>query len=248
MAEKTFLEKFNKYQPTDTEIIRVLSCVKEYTIRLDKEARIIEADVYFDGIVSKNLLYRMEDEIRAVYSLNRMKLLPKYPCELFDKQYFAQILIEAERIGIVARGFFAACDWEFKGEDITVTIPFVAGGVKLLENANTPKIIENIIFSEFGLKYNVKIVSDEKMSSSVQDKVRSELVRHDKSIAEQSSRYESSAQPSNTNNTKNEKEAAGANLPRVTTLTQGAEIQMNEGICEIGYKKFDISSPEYLYG
>ena len=61
MAEKTFLEKFNKYHPTDTEIIRVLSCVQNYSVRLNKEARVIEADVYFNQIVNKNLLYRIEN-------------------------------------------------------------------------------------------------------------------------------------------------------------------------------------------
>ena len=59
MAEKTFLEKFNKYQPKDTEIIRVLSRVIKYSVRLNKEARVIEADVYFDEIVNKNILYRI---------------------------------------------------------------------------------------------------------------------------------------------------------------------------------------------
>ena len=96
MAEKTFLEKFNKYQPNDTEIIRVLSCVLNYSIRLDKEKRLIEADVHFDNIVNKNLLYRIENEIKEAYSLNYMKLMPKYPAELFDTRYFEQILLEAE--------------------------------------------------------------------------------------------------------------------------------------------------------
>ena len=146
MAEKSFLEKFNKYEPTDTEIIRVLSRVYNYTVRLSKEQRLIECDVHFDDIVDKNLLYRIENEIKAAYSLNFMKILPKYDGSLFSSYYFEQILLEAERVGIVAKGFFSGCDWEISGESITITIPFQEGGIRLLENANTPKIIENIIF------------------------------------------------------------------------------------------------------
>ena len=142
MAEKSFLEIFNRYKPSDAEIIRVLSCVKETVVRADKEKRLIQAEVKFDEIVHKDILYRIEGEIKTAYSLNYVKLLPKYSASLFDKQYFPQILLETERVGIVARGFFASSDWEFKGDNITVTIPFVSGGVKLLENANTPKIIE----------------------------------------------------------------------------------------------------------
>ena len=248
MAEKSFLEIFNKYIPNDAEIIRVLSCVTKTSVRADKEKRLIQAEVSFDEIVHKDVLYRIEDEIKTAYSLNYVKILPKYPQNLFDKIYFSQILLEAERVGIVARGFFAACDWEFKGEEIKITIPFVSGGVRLLENANTPNVIENIIFSEFGLKYNVKIISDEKMSSSTQDKVRNELKTFDKNIVEQSKRYDT-APADNGGAPKSEKEVAGANLPRVSTLFDGAKMQLNDnGICEIGYKKFDISSPEYTYG
>ena len=248
MAEKSFLEKFNKYQPSDTEIIRVLSSVKAYSVRLNKEARVIEADVHFDSIVNKNLLYRIENEIKEVYSLSYMKLLPKYPSNLFNKQYFNQILLETERVGIVARGFFASSDYRFNGENITITIPFVAGGVRLLENANTPKIIENIIFSEFGIKYNVKIESDASLSSGTFDKVQNELKEHDKNIATQSKQYEARANFGSESTAKSEKEIAGANLPRVATLFDGANLQVEDGICTIGYKKFDISAPEYAYG
>ena len=249
MAEKTFLEKFNKYQPKDTEIIRVLSRVLKYTVRLNKEARLIEADVYFDEIVNKNLLYRIESEIKEVYALNFMKLMPKYPAELFDSRYFEQILLEAERVGIVARGFFSSCDWEIVGEDITVTIPFVSGGVTLLKNAETPQTIERIIFAEFGRKFNVIIKSDEKLASSMRDKVNSELKVHDRVISEQSKRYDSLGMQGSESAPKNEKEVAGANLPRVATLNSGAEMSLNEDrICEIGYKKFDLAAFEFVYG
>ena len=247
MAVKIFLEIFNKYHPNDTEILRVLSCVKQTSVRADKEKRIIQAEISLDEIVHKELLYRIENEIREAYSLNYMKLLPKYPSSLFDKQYFREVLLEAETVGIVARGFFASSDWEFKGENITITIPFVSGGVKLLENASTPKIIENIIFSEFGLKYNVQIVSDEMSASYTQDKVKNELKEHDRSIVEQAKRYDA-APVGNGSAPKNEKEIAGANLPRVATLFEGADARLDDGICQIGYKKFDLSSPEYVYG
>ena len=248
MAEKKFLEIFNRYTPTDADIIRVLSCVTKTSVRADKEKRIIQAEVCFDEIVHKNLLYRIENEIKEAYSLNYMKLLPKYPSNLFDKQYFQQILLETERVGIVARGFFSSSDWEFKGENITITIPFVSGGVHLLENASTPKIIENIIFSEFGLKYNVKIVSDASLSSGTYAKVQNELKEHDKNIVTQSKQYDARANLGSESAPKNEKEVVGANLPRVSTLFDGAELQNEDGICTIGYKKFDISSPEYAYG
>ena len=248
MAEKTFLEKFNKYQPNDTEIIRVLSDVSRYAVRVKKEERIIEADVYFNDIVSKNLLYRIENEIREAYDLKYMKIMPKYNSNLFDYRYFEQILIEAERVGIVARGFFSSCDYRIEGDKITVTIPFEKGGVALLKNAETPTIIENIIFSEFSRKFKVNIVSDERLASGTKDKFRDTMAKHDREIAEQSKKYDALANgvaPTS----KNEKEQSALDLPRANTLSnEGADLKNDGRICEIGFKKFDISSPEYVYG
>ena len=247
MAEKSFLEKFNKYEPTDTEITRVLSRVYNYTVRLSKEQRLIECDVHFDDIVDKSLLYRIENEIKATYSLNFMKILPKYHESLFGNQYFEQILLEAERVGIVAKGFFSGCDWEISGEAITVTIPFQEGGVRLLENANTPKIIENIIFSEFGRKFTVKIISNGGASTSAYEKRKSEELKYDREIAEQSKRYDSMSSNDGGAPQKKEKDDGASALPRVSTLFEGGDISVSENnICTIGYKKFDLSECEYL--
>ena len=247
MAEKTFLEIFNKYHPNGSDIVAVLSRVKRVGgVMADKERRLLQADVYFDELVSKNILYRIENEIREAYSLSFMKLMPKYPESLFDKNYFEQILLEAERVGVVAKGFFGGCDYTFEGENITISIPFHEGGVTLMKNADTPKIIENIIFSEFGKKYNVTIVSDERLAAFAQEKAQREMQKFDRDIVEQSKRYDTQATggaPS-----KNEKENEILNLTRVSTLEGDIEMKLDGGILTFGYKKFDISEPEYVYG
>ena len=247
MAEKTFLEIFNKYQPSGTDILAAVSRAGKVSVRADKERRLLQAEVQFNEIIDKSILYRIEDEIKSAYKLNFMKILPKYPAPLFDKRYFEQILFEAERVGIVARGFFSGCDWEFSGNEITVTIPFQSGGVELLKGADTPKIIENIIFSEFGVRYSVKIVSDEKMTSSTRERRKDEMSRLDKEISEQSKRYDSAPTQASEVNAKAGKE--GVDLPRVSTLFEGSDAEISEGkICSIGYKKYDLSEYEYVIG
>lgn len=250
MAEKSFLEIFNKYHPNGTEIIAVLSRAEKISVRADKANRILQAEVHFDGLVDKSLLYRIEDEIKAAYALNHMKIMPKYDASLFDKHYFSQILLESERVGAVARGFFSGCDYNISGENITVTIPFEAGGVTLLQNANTPKIIENIIFSEFGVRYNVKITHDEKLTTAAREKLRDEMKKHDRDIAEQSKRYDAvSSRSADGGSSVDNKEASVVDLPRVSTLFEGEEIiTRNENIISIGVKKYDVSECEYLIG
>ncbi len=247
MAEKTFLEIFNRYEPSGTDILAAISRAGKVSVRADKERRLLQAEVHFSDIIDKNLLYRIEEEIKNAYKLNFMKILPKYPASLFDKRYFEQILFEAERVGIVARGFFSGCDWEFSGNEITVTIPFQEGGVQLLKGADTPKIIENIIFSEFGVNYKVKIVSDEKLTTHTRERHRDEMSRLDKELVEQSKRYDSAPTQVTDANAKAGKESV--DLPRVSTLFDGGEADISENnICTIGYKKFDLSEYEYIFG
>ena len=80
------------------------------------------------------------------------------------------------------------------------------------------------------------------------ERVRSELKTHDRNIVEPSKRYDSAVSMGSEGAGKSEKEIAGANLPRVASLFDDTGVQMNDGICQIGYKKFDISAPEYAYG
>ena len=194
MAEKSFLEKFNKYQPTDTEALRVLSNVVDYSVRVVKDARLIEAQVHFSELVDKSLLYRIENEIKDAYQINVMKILPKYHASLFDRQYFTQILIEAEKVGVVARGFFSNCDYKIEGNKITVIIPFGMGGIDLLNDAKTQNVIRNIILSEFGIEMSVSIVNDESLSASTRERMQEETKKFDREIAEQSKKYDAVSQ------------------------------------------------------
>ena len=109
MPIKTFLEKISKFVPTD-EQREILENVSDYTIKVDKERRILEAKIHLSFLVNKQKLYRIEREIEKAYELKHARLLPSYPSELFEYSYVPQILIEAETIGIVARGFFSDYD------------------------------------------------------------------------------------------------------------------------------------------
>lgn len=248
MAEKSFLEVFTRYTPSGTDILTALSHVtKVASVRADKVKRILQAEVCFDEIINKSILYRIEDEMRAAYNISLVKILPKYPPELFSTQYFQQILAEAERVGVVARGFFSGSDWEINGNEITVTIPFAVGGVGLLNDASTPRVIENIILSEFGTKYTVNIVNDEKLASYANEKKKGEMTKLDRELTEQAKRYDS--MPKGSENAQNTGAEQAAELPRAASLTNCVHSDFAvDGIYTLGAKKFDISAPETVLG
>ena len=150
MSKKNFLEIFAKYQPSN-EYADILLSAENIRSRADKANRILEVRADFLHIVPKKTLYAIEAGIREAYNLNIVKILPHYPAELFDYDYIPEILLETEQIGIVARGFFSDYDYKLDkaNNSIVIEIPFGMGGIGLLEDANTPRVIENIISSEF---------------------------------------------------------------------------------------------------
>ena len=149
MSKISFIEKLNRFAP-NPEQREILSSVSDYAIRANRENRIMEIDVHLPEIVRKSRLYEIEEDIRKAYGLNRVKLLPKYPGHLLTYDYIPEILTETESVGIVARGFFGDYTYTFRNDELNITISFGQSGVGLLEDANTPRVIENIIFSEFG--------------------------------------------------------------------------------------------------
>ena len=141
---KTLKEYFGKYIPTPEESLILESAVATRS-KIDKENRIIEVHADFKCIVPKETLYRLESAVSKAYTLSFCKILPHYPSVLFEYDYVPQVLLEAERIGAVARGFFENYTYTLEGNKLKISIPFSASGIGLLVSAETPKIIENII-------------------------------------------------------------------------------------------------------
>ena len=216
MQSKSFLEKFYKFEPTN-EQYELLNEIYDYEIKLNKELRIIEAKIAFSSPVPKDKLYKLEKDIEKAYELNKMKLLPQYPECFLTYEYIPQILIEAETIGIVAKGFFSHYTYEFDESSLEISIPFSKNGVMLLEDASTPKIIENIIFSEFGKHVNVNIKhtrdDDDNGYSEYMQRELAALDKHLQTAEAEYERHQSQAQYSSHEEQASEPEKPS--LPRI---------------------------------
>ncbi len=151
------LAKFSKYNPDDASR-RTLESATEYSLKIDKERRIIEARISFPEVIPHSELYAIEAAIRESYELSVMKILPSYPPESFSVRNLPDIFNEAVNVGAVANGFFD--DYTVTGTPetgLTIEIPFVQGGLDMLGEAQTASIISNIIKSEYGRDISVKI-------------------------------------------------------------------------------------------
>ncbi len=248
---KTFLEIFSKYEP-DASIRTYLDAAQESCVKCDRERRIIEIETKFSRIIPKSILYKIESQLAQSYKVNIVKILPKYPGCLLTYEYIPEILKEAERTGVVARGFFSDYTYEFDGEKLSVCLNTLPGGIDLMNDFKTPQVIDRIIFSEFGavVKTELSCSSD---TAEYSERIRSRLDEIDRELTAAEKIYDERERESFRERYAEETVPADEvkevkKLPRVTTIFPEKKINNEAGVFDSGCRKFDISNPEYVFG
>ena len=248
-----FLDKFKKYTPTG-EALRLLSGLSDFTWRSDVERRMIEVDVHFDAIVKKDLLYAIEADIAKAYQLNSVRLFPKYPKELFTLSYMHEVIYEAYRVGIVSRGFFENYSLSEEGGEIVVAIGFSSGALSLLCRAETDKLLERIIDSEFSLQKTVRIVATVEDQDSYDAFAAANKRELEKMYFDSVARVEKEKEEQ-----KAKEEALEAEKPTLVTSLYQQEEEKTEGKdsyaeigedgrVSVGFMTFDTTVEDMLYG
>ena len=250
---KTLSEILNRYSPTtEAEEIFHSADSESIALRADKQQRALEISAAFSHVIPKIKLYEVEEGIRRAYELNMVRICPRYPNAHFQKENIPDLLMETNRRGIVANGFFNRCDWKLTGGELEVFVPVAQSGVGLIYDAKTPKLMEEIIQNEFGDSISVKISSmDDDTLMAYQQNVRDQLAELGKEAAKAEKEYErvqhvqESREFGGSAPIADEKEM----LPRVATIYGEVAIpDVKDGMCRIGHYTFDISAPEFVMG
>lgn len=249
MAGKTLLDIFHKYQP-DAQTAAWLSRASDITMRADKERRMLEVRAAFPDIVRKSALFAVETEIAKVYELSHLRILPRYPAELFGEKYLPDLIAETERTGIVARGFFHSYQAHLTDGALTIELPFVDSGLQLMESAKTPKVISDIIKSEFGIDVKVNICHSDALAADYQFGCSAaEIAEWTERARTSAAQYEAESRRFAGSEAAGALETEEDNKTRVMSLLgEVGEPEISDGICRIGNMKFDISTPEYIIG
>ncbi len=248
MAEKTLRQLLSKYAPSP-EYEKVLSVGTVTKTRIDKEKRILEVSVDFPYLIEKETLYAIEAQVAEIYQLVFFKILPHYPSELFSERYVSELLTETERIGVVAKGFFSSYRYELTDDTLTITIPFNETGVGLLQDAATPRVIENILMCEFSVKRRVVLRHDPFRKDTESDSYREKLQRIDRQILSAEKQYDAAVHRGSESSpvaTEGDEER----LPRLSTIYDKNVLveYPEEGFVKIGSSCFCIANPEYILG
>ncbi len=246
MAQKTLKELLNKYLPTDA-IGQILASGTVTKTRIDKEKRILEVYVDFPYILDKETLYEIEEDVAKVYQLAHFKILPHYPSELFSEAYIPQLLLETERVGVVARGFFSSYSAALTEDTLTIRIPFAEQGLGLLENAMTPQVIEKILLSEFSVHRRVLLEKDPYREHTMSEDYRQKMEMMDRQIRDAEREYHAVSARQNEDPAKESGESV--KLPRLSSVYEGGATAERDGpIIKIGTSQFDVTAPEYVIG
>ena len=254
---KTILEILNRYSP-DAYSRSILEKAQNPAVRADKVNRALQMDMDFPFLVKKADLYEIEEKVAEAYDLRYVKILPHYPPELFSEAYVPELLLETERVGIVARGFFGTYRHELSDGTLTIRIPFSEAGIRLIRDAHTPDIMGRILHSEFGLDIRVNIEIAEDFNEEIMSESQAErLAILDRQIAEADRRYaqaRSERMSAESQGTQSPKPTeADVMHPRVQSLFDEKSGAVHTPVVEngrvkIGFMDFDISSPEYAVG
>ncbi len=246
MAEKSFLEIFHKYTPRP-EDAAWLSKASDIRLRADKEKRMIEVSAAFPETVSKATLYRVEREVMEAYELSLVRILPRYPASLFGESYLSEILEEAQRSCIVARGFFHSYRAFLDGDTVVIEMPYLDEGLRLMEAGKTHEGIAGIIRSEFALNYKVEIRHSDALAATYREGGSEELAALDAALLQSSREYESRATEQPRGGAPHTPEApTGTRVMSLLGEVGAAEIA--DGICRVGGMRFDISEPSLVLG
>ena len=243
---KTLGELFNRFE-ADEQYGEILNSGIVENVRINRELKIVEADIRFEKLINKRTLYSLEEGIRQCYVLRSVRIMPKYDSALFSDAVISDVLLEAGHRGAISRGFFNEYNLKIEENKISIEISFTNGGIELLYSAKTPEIISKIIEDEFGLKYTVEILRDENSNYDFASIVREKEVRYANEINKAFTQREEERKVEDKKNELAEKQK---NLERVTALGEKESVleKLEGGLIHVGDTDFDISEPNYVYG
>ncbi len=252
MAEKKLGEIFKRFIPIGI-YKEIFDNATEVKVRLDRENRIAEVRCALPKIYRKKDLYGLEAEIAQTYELSQMRILPRYPTELYTDGYMPELLAEAARVGVVINGFFNRYQLEHGENLLRLKIPFTRGGISLLDLARTSEVIAGILHSEFGLAWKVEITETEDAGNQYAAFMEGQLAQLQSQavlIAREAERLEAEAAAREKDSGVTVEEEEKPQLPRVPSLFDGVDTAewLDETTVRSGKYTYNVEEPTVVFG
>ncbi len=154
MNVRKLLTLFNKCRFDEREI-SLFSDAEVTYVAVNKEQRMLKADIVFYRYVDADTLLAFESSVKKTYSLNFLEC--SYTCKgvAFSKEYWRDIAEEIKARCPVANGFLN--NSEISVSDGVLSLTLCHGGEDILKEAGIERRISAIISERFGENYRVVI-------------------------------------------------------------------------------------------
>lgn len=147
----TLRELFSDYINQGTTLDSRVGLAIVTNISVNSERRCMTVDISLGELVNRQELFDVEAQIKSSsLALSYFKIIPHFNSNLFNVDYFSQILLEVKREIPSLNGTFKNCEVFFADEVLTITLK--NGGLALLKAKNFENVVKNIIYTEFGIK------------------------------------------------------------------------------------------------
>ena len=173
------------------------------SLRIDEEKRNIAVEVAFPALVERRALFSVEDQMETALSLERARLLPRFPEGSFDPAYYPELVKELKRRDASLNGSLQDSSARVEAGKFIVTLAH--GAYELLVSRHLDRALARLIEEEFGIP--LRVVFDGALTVDPQSKVYIEKQKKEeetlrrRAVVEEMEEYESSMKPKKKKNT-----------------------------------------------
>ncbi len=145
-------EVFARYElPLDDSIAR--SAVK--SVRINKQRRILYIEIICDSLIGRQTLFEAQKLITAAdIGVDKVVIYPRFSPELFDVSYFDELASALKAENPSLNGTLNDAVMEREGKD-RLNITLAHGGAALLKAREFDTLLSDIIYREFGLRFEI---------------------------------------------------------------------------------------------
>jgi len=123
---------------------------------MDHKNEALTITVRPDGLLSRQPLRGVQEELRTALSLSKVHIAVKYPPNFFDVSYFPEIVAALKQTVAMVNGYFddAVCAFDSAGNVLTVELRH--GGGELLLQGGVDRALADFVAEEFSFRPAVR--------------------------------------------------------------------------------------------
>jgi DNA polymerase-3 subunit alpha (Gram-positive type) len=159
MANKRINDLFNRFIPDEN--MKLIGEAEVTDLKIFREDREISIDAIFEQYINPDKISEYASLVAENYELAELCISPSFKPECFKVEYIHDIIQILKKTLSTVNGFLEGCECEL--EDNTLNIRLFNGGAAILTQTRCDIEISHLVFKQFGLKFAINFIENEKM-------------------------------------------------------------------------------------